>query len=83
MGIALVAGKAGVTLLFAFASFVALREFVAPAPGSDGDRAMLLTCLCVVLPLQYLFVARGALAFYTLFIPVVRHPRAAAHRRGV
>jgi phosphatidate cytidylyltransferase len=32
VGMALLAGKAGVTLLFAFASFVALREFVAPAP---------------------------------------------------
>ena len=33
VGMALLAGKAGVTLLFAFASFVALREFVAPAPS--------------------------------------------------
>ena len=70
VGLALLAGRAGVTLLFAFASFAALREFVAPAPGRDGDRTLLLTCLCVVLPLQYLFVARGALVFYTLFIPL-------------
>ena len=71
VGLALFAGRAGVTLLFAFASCMALHEFVAPAPGRNGDRALLLTCLCVVLPLQYLFVARGALVFYTLFIPVV------------
>jgi phosphatidate cytidylyltransferase len=70
VGLALVAGRTGVTLLFAFASFVALREFVAPAGGGGGDRALLLTGLCVVLPLQYLFVARGALTFYTLFIPL-------------
>jgi len=70
VGLALVAGRIGVTLLFAFASFAALREFVAPTGGRGGDRALLLTCLCVVLPLQYLFVARGALAFYTLFIPL-------------
>jgi phosphatidate cytidylyltransferase len=71
VGLALFAGRAGVTLLFAFASCMALREFVAPEPGRNGDRALLLTGLCVVLPLQYLFVARGALVFYTLFIPVV------------
>ena len=70
VGLALLAGRAGVTLLFAFASFAALREFVAPAPGRRGDRALLLTCACVVLPLQYVFVARGALLSYTLFIPV-------------
>jgi len=71
VGMALLAGKAGVTLLFAFASFVALREFVAPAPTEQGERATLLACLGVVLPLQYLLVASGSYAFYTLFIPVV------------
>ena len=71
VGMALLAGKVGVTLLFAFASFVALREFVAPGPRKQGERAMLLTCLGVVLPLQYLFVASGSYALYTLFIPVV------------
>jgi len=70
VGLALVAGRTGVTLLFAFASLVALREFVAPAGARDGDRALLLISACVVLPLQYLFVARGALYFYTLFIPL-------------
>ena len=70
VALALLGGRAGVTLLFAFASFAALREFVAPEPGRDGFRALLLTCLCVVLPLQYLFVAHGALALYTLFIPL-------------
>ena len=71
VGLALLAGKAGVTLLFAFASFVALREFVAPAPNEQSQRALLLVCLAVVLPLQYLLVASGLYALYALFIPVV------------
>ena len=53
VGLALLTGQIGVTLLFAFASFVALREFVAPAQGRHGERALLLTCFCVVLPLQF------------------------------
>jgi phosphatidate cytidylyltransferase len=69
VGLALLAGRTGVTLLFAFASFAALREFVAPAPGRCDDRALFLTSACLVVPLQYYFVARGALVPYTLFIP--------------
>jgi len=71
VGLSLFAGRTGVTLLFAFASFVALREFVVPEPGRPGERAMLLLAFGVVLPLQYFFVARGLYAFYTLFIPVL------------
>ena len=39
VGLALVTGRTGVTLLFAFASFVALREFVAPARGRPSPAA--------------------------------------------
>ena len=70
VGLALLAGRAGVILLFAFASWVALREFAAPAPGRRGERALFLACACTALPLQYFFVARGSLIAYTLFIPV-------------
>ncbi len=69
VGLALLAGRAGVILLFAFASLAALREFVAPAEGRRRDRALMLTCAGVVLPLQYFFVARGDLLPYTLFVP--------------
>ena len=70
VGISLLAGRVGVTLLFAFASFVALREFVAPEPKRPRERAVL-ACVYVVLPLQYLFVAGGHHALYTFFIPVL------------
>ena len=70
VGLALLGGQIGVTLLFAFASFVALREFITPAPARPSARAMMLVGLVVVLSLQYSFVARGNHALYTLFIPV-------------
>jgi predicted CDP-diglyceride synthetase/phosphatidate cytidylyltransferase len=41
VGLALVAGRIGVAVLFAFASFVALREFVAPRPQRPSERALL------------------------------------------
>src|SRR4030095_3966639 len=37
IGLALGAGKEGVIALFAFASFVALREYATIAPGRRGD----------------------------------------------
>jgi len=69
VGLALVAGRIGVVLLFAFASFAALREFTAAETGRPATRAAMLVCLFGVLPLQYLFVARGEYAAYALFIP--------------
>ena len=71
VGLALLAGKIGVSILFAFASFVALREFVAPKAQRPADRAMLGACLFIILPLQYWFVTRGSDAFAALFIPVL------------
>jgi phosphatidate cytidylyltransferase len=71
VGLALLAGRIGLVLLFAFASFVALREFMGSEPGQPAERRMILVCLLVVLPLQYLFVARGDFALYTLFVPAV------------
>ena len=71
VGFALFAGQIGVAVLFAFASFVALREFVAPGPRLPREGAMLAGCLFGVLPLQYWFVTRGSDALSVLFIPVL------------
>ena len=71
VGFALFAGKIGVAVLFAFASFVALREFVAPGPRRPAERAMLASCLFGVLPLQYWFVTRASDALSALFIPIL------------
>jgi len=70
IGVALLAGRAGITLLFALASFAALREFAMSAPGAHKDRALLLASLFLLLPVQYLLVWFERDGLYALFIPV-------------
>lgn len=48
IGLALLAGKTGVTALFAFVSFAALREFVSITPTRRGDHWVLVLCFFVV-----------------------------------
>jgi phosphatidate cytidylyltransferase len=70
VGGAFALGRAGVTLLFLFVSFVALFEFV-PRDGTAGAAPLALAAgFFVVLPAQYLLVWSGGYALYTIFIPV-------------
>jgi phosphatidate cytidylyltransferase len=64
------AGRGGTLLLYALASFFALREFVAVAPTARGDRTALLLAFAVVLPAQYAFIWIGWYGMYSVFIPV-------------
>src|SRR5450631_178705 len=64
LGIAFAFGKLGVTLLFAFISFIALREFVSLAYTRRGDHWALAVAFFVVLPLQYVLVE---IEWYGLF----------------
>ena len=57
IGIAMLTGKIGVTVLFAFASFAALREFLTLTTKAQADHMSLALAFFVVLPLQYIFVA--------------------------
>jgi len=68
--LALIAGKVGLIVLFAFASFAALREFLTLTNKRRADHLALALGFFVVLPLQYLFVGLGWQALYTVFIPV-------------
>lgn len=70
VGIALLLGKAGVMVLFAFASFAALREFLTLTAKAQADHLSLALAFFAVLPLQYVFVAMGWHGLYTVFIPV-------------
>ena len=70
VGIALLLGKVGVMVLFAFASFAALREFLTLTAKAQADHISLALAFFVVLPLQYIFVAMGWHGMYTVFIPV-------------
>ena len=67
---ALLIGFPGVLLLFAFASFAALREFLTYTRKHRADHLSLALAFFVVLPLQYVFVGRGAEALFGTFIPV-------------
>lgn len=69
VGLALLAGRAGVTLLFALASLAALREFVPREAATVTPAWVLRGCFALVLPLQYLLVWSGNPLLYSLFIP--------------
>lgn len=70
IGIAMLTGKVGVTILFAVASFAALREFLTLTSKVQADHLSLAMAFFAVLPLQYIFVAMEWTGLYAVFIPV-------------
>lgn len=70
IGGALLLGKFGVMMLFAFASFAALREFLTLTAKAQADHLSLALAFFAVLPLQYFFVTMGWHGLFTVFIPV-------------
>jgi phosphatidate cytidylyltransferase len=69
VGVAFLLGRHGMTLLFVFVSFMALREFTASS-SSRRDSVLLLVSFLVVLPGQYLLVSLGWFSWYSTFVPV-------------
>ena len=67
---ALLLGKDGVIVLFAFVSFAALREYVTLTHSSRSDHWVLLGMFALVLPGQYFLVWWEWYGLYTIFIPV-------------
>lgn len=63
-------GDAALVVLFAIASYFALREFVALTPIRASDHSALLIAFYAVIPIQYLLVAGGRYALFSVFIPV-------------
>jgi phosphatidate cytidylyltransferase len=70
MGIAFLFGKTGVIVLYAFASFTALREFVTLTQTRRGDHYALVAAFFVVLPVQYWLIGIDWYGLYSIFIPV-------------
>lgn len=70
LAIAFASGKGGVVLLFAFASFTALREFMTLSPTRRGDHYALAAVFFVILPVQYALVWCSWYGLYSIFIPV-------------
>ena len=70
LALALLLGRAGVVLLFAFAAFAALREVATYTAKAREDHMALALAFFAVLPLQFLFVGLGWPGVFTIFIPV-------------
>lgn len=70
IGIAFLFGHAGVIILFAFASFAALREFITLTDTRRGDHIALAICFFLVLPGQYLLIGWDWYGLFSIFIPV-------------
>jgi phosphatidate cytidylyltransferase len=70
IGVAFLFGPTGVIVLFAIASFTALREFITLTETRRGDHYALVAAFFVVLPVQYILIAIDWYGFYSIFIPV-------------
>ncbi len=63
-------GEAIATILFAFISFFALREFITLSPTRRGDHPSLILAFFIVLPIQFWLVGTEHFDLFTVFIPV-------------
>jgi phosphatidate cytidylyltransferase len=70
LGLAFAVGKTGVILLFAFASFAGLREFLTLTSTRRGDHWALAAAFFVVMPFQYYLIWIEWYGLYSIFIPV-------------
>ncbi|TCU41310.1 phosphatidate cytidylyltransferase [Rhizobium azibense] len=70
IGIAFLAGRAGVIILFAFCSFAALREFITLTNTKRADHWALASAFFVVLPIQYYLLWAEEYGIYSIFVPV-------------
>jgi phosphatidate cytidylyltransferase len=70
VGLAFIFGKVGVIVLYAFASFTALREFATLTETRRGDHYALVAAFFIVLPVQYWLIGIEWYGLYSIFIPV-------------
>lgn len=70
LGVALLAGRTVVVLLFAVLSFAALREFLTLTTKNRADHWSLLAAFFVVLPFQYYLIWVDWYGLYSIFVPV-------------
>ncbi|MEJ0086101.1 MAG: phosphatidate cytidylyltransferase [Pseudomonadota bacterium] len=70
LAVAFLAGSTMTLILFALASFFALREFITLTPSRPGDRLPLSLAFFVVLPLQFVLIGTARYGIFAIFIPV-------------
>lgn len=63
-------GAGATVLLFAFASLVALREFVTLTPTRAGDHWSLVAAFYLLLPIQYWLIWTDWYGLFAIFLPV-------------
>ena len=63
-------GQGTTVLLFAFASVIALREFVTLTPTRFGDHWALVAAFYVMIPVQYWLIYTDWYGMFAIFIPV-------------
>ncbi len=69
-GTALAIGRLAPVVMFAFTSFLALREFITLTPTRPGDHRALFWAFFIILPLHYWFLADQWLGMFLILIPV-------------
>ncbi|QFY61801.1 phosphatidate cytidylyltransferase [Rhizobium grahamii] len=70
IGVAFLAGRVGVLVLFGFCSFAALREFITLTHTRRADHWALAAAFFVVLPMQYYLLWLHQYGIFSIFIPV-------------
>jgi phosphatidate cytidylyltransferase len=69
-GVAFVMGRTTTLVLFALASFFALREFITLTPTRPGDHLPLVLSFFVLIPLQYALIGHDQYGTFAILIPV-------------
>jgi phosphatidate cytidylyltransferase len=70
LAVAFALGPTAMLVMFGFASFFALREFVTLTPTRRGDYLPLLLSFYLLVPLQYLLIGLNQYGTFAIFIPV-------------
>jgi phosphatidate cytidylyltransferase len=70
LAVAFLTGPTMTLILFALASFFALREFITLTPSRPGDRLPLSLAFFVIIPAQYLLIGMDRYGMFAIFIPV-------------
>ncbi|MFV0334324.1 MAG: phosphatidate cytidylyltransferase [Tropicimonas sp.] len=70
ISVALLGGRAGVSLLFFLCAFAALREFMTLTNTTRADHRTLAAAFFIVLPVQFWLVWTGWYGLFSIFIPV-------------
>jgi phosphatidate cytidylyltransferase len=70
LAVAFLAGSTMTLVLFALASFFALREFITLTPSRAGDRLPLFLSFFVIIPAQFTLIGAERYGVFAIFIPV-------------